>query len=279
MQILHTDIPEETLTRDEFIYLSQFQGKDLNLEELWALMDRTWESVGASYVDADKEALSKFYASPVWLLNGLFTEYDSDSKRHRDGIADWLANHTFDVLWDYGGGYGSLARKIAALCPSTQVCVVEPYPRRLALAVSRDFPNLTFVPELSGFADCIVAQDVLEHVVDPLDVFAQLLDHVPVGGYVVTANCFYPAIKCHLPQTFHFRYTFRHVAPSLGCIYMGTVPGVRHAQIFQKTNCGPDWDKTRRQERLAKRCSRVIHPVIEPLKALVRPFWRMFRGF
>lgn len=278
MRILYTDVPDQALTRDELAYLSQFQGRDLQLEEVWKLMDRAWECVGAGYAETQKEALAKFYASPVWLLNGLFTEYDSDSKRHRDGIANWLAEHAFDVVWDYGGGYGSLARKISALCPETQVRVVEPYPRKLALAISRAFPNLMFVPELSGRADCIVAQDVLEHVADPLDVFGQLLDHVPVGGYVVTANCFYPVIKCHLPQTFHFRYTFRHIVPSLGCTYMGTIPGVRHAQIFQKSDSKSDWDKTRRQERLSKSWSRVVHPVVEPLKALVRPFWRMFHG-
>jgi len=278
MHILCMDVPEQALSSDELAYLSQFQGRDLHLAEIWELMDRAWESAGAGYAVSDKEALSKFYASPVWLLNGIFTEYDTESKHHRDDIANWLAERTFDVIFDYGGGYGSLARKIATLCPDTQVHVVEPFPRKLAQGLSGDFPNLTFVPTMSGNADCIIAQDVLEHISDPLDVFGQLLDHVKVGGYVITANCFYPVIKCHLPQTFHFRYTFRHIVPSLGCRYVGTIPGVRHAQIFQKADTEPDWDKARRQERLSKRAALLLHPVVEPGKALVRPLWRMFHG-
>ena len=180
--------------------------------------------------------------------------------------------------YDYEGGYGSLARKIAALCPNSQVRVVEPFPRKLALAVSRNFTNLTFVAALSGRADCIIAQDVLEHIIDPLDVFGHLLDHVHVRGYVVTANCFYPDIKCHLPQTFHLRYAFRHIVPSLGCRYVGTIPGVRHAQIFQKTNAEPNWEKARRQEQLSKRWSRVVHPIVEPIKTVLRPIWRTLNG-
>lgn len=278
MRILRLDVPEEALSSDELAYLSQFQGRDLHLAEIWELMDRAWESTDAGYAETDKEALSKFYASPVWLLNGIFTEYDTESKHHRDDMANWLAERAFDLIFDYGGGYGSLARKIAARCPDTQVHVVEPFPRKLALALSEDFPNLRFVPTMSGNADCIIAQDVLEHISDPLDVFWQLLDHVKVGGYVITANCFYPVIKCHLPQTFHFRYTFRHIVPSLGCRYAGTIPGVRHAQIFQKSDSKPDWYKARRQERLSKRVALFLHPVVEPGKALVRPLWRMFHG-
>lgn len=278
MRILQIDIPDHELADDESAYLSRLQGRELDLAKIWELMDCAWENAGAGYSETDQKAVSKFYESPVWLLNGLFTECDPDSKRHRDRIAAWLAGHAFEVIYDYGGGYGSLARKIAACCPASQVRVVEPFPRKLALAVSRDFTNLTFVTALSGCADCIVAQDVLEHVLDPLAVFGQLLDHVHVRGYVVTANCFYPDIKCHLPQTFHLRYAFRHIVSSLGCTYVGTIPGVRHAQIFQKTSDEPNWEKTRQQERLAKSWSRVVHPIVEPIRALVRPIWRMFNG-
>ena len=278
MRILQIDVPEQELACDELAYFSQLQGRDLDLSKLWELMDRAWESAGAGYAQTDQEAVSTFYKSPVWLLNGLFTECDPDSKRHRDRIANWLAGHAFEVIYDYGGGFGSLARKIAALCPNSQVRVVEPFPRKLALAVSRKFANLTFVAALSGRADCIIAQDVLEHIVDPLDVFGHLLDHVHVRGYVVTANCFYPDIKCHLPQTFHLRYAFRHIVPSLGCRYVGTIPGVRHAQIFQKTNAQPNWEKARRQEQLSKRWSRVVHPIVEPIKTVLRPIWRALNG-
>ena len=278
MRILGMDVPEQALSSDELAYLSQLQGRDLHLAEIWELMDRAWESAGADHAETDKQAVSQFYASPVWLLNGIFTEYDTESKHHRDDIANWLAQHAFDLIFDYGGGFGSLARKIATLCPDTQVQVVEPFPRKLAQGLAEHFPNLTFVPTMSGNADCIIAQDVLEHISDPLAVFGQLLDHVKVGGYVITANCFYPVIKCHLPQTFHFRYTFRHIVPSLGCRYVGTIPGVRHAQIFLKTDSRPDWYKARQQEHLSRRVALLLHPIVEPGKLLVRPLWKMLQG-
>lgn len=278
MRILSIDIPEQELSEDELSYLSRFEGKDINLKGMCKLIDLAWEDVGAGYVGDGMKALSTFYASPVWLLNGIFSEADPESKRIRDFMASWLAERALDVVVDYGGGYGSLARKVAALCPDTQVQIVEPFPRKLAKDLSKNFPNLAFVPAMPQNADCIIAQDVLEHITDPLETFGQLLDHVKVGGYVITANCFYPVIKCHFPQTFHFRYTFRHIAPTLGCRYVGTVPGVRYAQIFQKTDTKPDWNKARRHERLSKRFSPLLNIVVEPVKNLARPFWRMFNG-
>ena len=277
MRILCMDIPEEELADDELAYLSQFQGKDINLTEMWKLMDQAWKNAGASYAEADMDAVSKFYALPVWLLNGIFSECDAESKYIRERIADWLAERSFNTVIDYGGGYGALARKIASLCPDTQVNVVDPFPRRFAQVLSKKYKNLAFIPTMSQNADCIIAQDVLEHVVDPLNVFAQLLENVKTGGYVITANCFYPVIDCHLPQTFHFRYTFRHIVPSLGCRYVGAVTGVRYAQVFQKIEAKPDWHRARWKEHLSKKFSPILNFVVEPGKNLVRPLWKMLR--
>ncbi|MCS6791352.1 MAG: class I SAM-dependent methyltransferase [Oscillatoriaceae bacterium SKW80] len=233
IKILEQDVNTEHLNHDELLYLNQFvDQKTLSLEELWQLMAQAWENLGAGYTENHQEAVAKFYASPVWLLNGIFTEWDPQSKQHREKIAEWVANIRPNLVVDFGGGYGSLGRKIAANCPNTDVKIVEPYPRKAALALAEQYTNLEYVAQLPKNIDVLIAQDVLEHVLDPLATFYTLLEAVRVGGYVITANCFYPVIKCHLPVNFHFRYTFALIVTQLGCDYLGTLPGVNHAQIF-----------------------------------------------
>ena len=73
---------------------------------------------------------------------------------------------------EYGGGLGSLARHIADTAPTAKVLVVEPYPTRLALRLAQQYPNLTYEATLPEGADVVIAQDVLEHVTDPLADFA-----------------------------------------------------------------------------------------------------------
>ncbi|MGB1702268.1 MAG: hypothetical protein ACPHFR_04035, partial [Cycloclasticus sp.] len=74
---------------------------------------------------------------------------------------------------------------------------------------------------------------VLEHVDDPLKDFACMINKVKTGGYLIVANCFYPVIKCHLPQNFHFRFTFNIFARLMGLRIKGGLKG-SHATIFQK---------------------------------------------
>src|SRR5690606_34326321 len=82
--------------------------------------------------------------------------------------------------------------------------------------------------------DVVIAQDVLEHVEDPVLLASKLASAVRVGGTVLFANCFYPVIECHLPSTFHFRHTFRFVMRALGLSYVGSIRGAEHAKIFRR---------------------------------------------
>ena len=84
--------------------------------------------------------------------------------------------------------------------------------------------------------DVIIAQDVLEHVEDPVGLAIALTESVKENGLIVFANCFYPVIKCHLPKTFHLRYTFRFVMEIYGLKYQGKLPGAEHVLIFKKTD-------------------------------------------
>jgi len=266
MRVLCQDIDSQILDLQELNYLSCFSGKNLKVEDVWKLMDETWDYCSAGYRQDDELAVSLFYASPVWLLNGIFTECDSLSKQHRESISQWVAKIEPHLVVDFGGGYGSLARKIAETCLKSEVKIVEPYPKKIAKHLAEPYKNLEYISKLPESADIIVAQDVLEHVSDPLNVFSQLLDSTKVGGYVIVANCFYPVMKCHLPHVFHFRYSFRFIAPMLGCDYIGTLPGANHVQIFRKNGRKKNW----RQTRIFEKMSYFIFPICEVSKYILK---------
>ena len=85
------------------------------------------------------------------------------------------------------------------------------------------------------------------------------------------ANAFFPMIKCHLPQDFHFRYSFNYFAKIMGLEVVGTLEG-SHATIFKKVhNDEVNWNKIRFYEKLSK----VLFPIIEPLKSTLRHIKRL----
>ena len=78
-------------------------------------------------------------------------------------------------------------------------------------------PQIKFVAEFElDVYDMLVCTDVLEHVINPLDLLAQMIGAVRVGGHLLIANCFEPVIACHLPSTFHLRYSFDDFCSRLG---------------------------------------------------------------
>jgi SAM-dependent methyltransferase len=110
------------------------------------------------------------------------------------------------------------------------------------------------VPELSSqSADVLVSTDVLEHVPDPLHLLAKMVDAVKPGGHLLIANCFYPVILCHLPCTFHLRYSFDTFCQALGLEVLGPCEG-SHATIYRRTSVVvPDWPRLRLMERRSQR--------------------------
>lgn len=234
-------------------------------EEIWLLMDQIWIECGCEDLNMSSNNIVRFYSHPIWLLNGIFTECNQESKNHRELIANWVNGLQPNLIIDFGGGFGSLGRLIATYCPDSIVKIVEPYPSSLAVGLSQSILNLNYVPELPSNSDVIIAQDVLEHVSDPLEVFGKLLEATKVGGYLVTANCFHPVMKCHLSAALHYRYTFRFVVTTLGCEYVGTIPGVKHAQIFRRNSKTPNWSKARAYESV----SRSVFPILEKIRLFI----------
>ncbi len=236
------------------------------LVDLWHLMDTVWGEIGcdAKRLQSDRlrQKMDQFYAHPIWLLNGLFVEHDVESRGQRQAIAQWLQQQAdIQTLLDYGGGFGTLARCIADACPQISVDIFEPHPHAMAHQKIAAYPKVRFIDNLDGAYDCLVSTDVLEHVPDPLDTFAAMIDRVRLSGYLVIANCFHPVIACHLPCTFHLRYTFDQFAQLMGLEKVGPCAG-SSATVYRKARQQSwNWPVLRRWESASKLLYNVVAPV------------------
>ena len=216
-------------------YLSQWTGKNIpQLDEIWSEMDRVWVTLrlNNSKSLADQN-INNFYSHPVWLLNGVFTAFDPESRQHRTAIAQKITELGCERVADFGGGFGELAKYISISSPHADIDIIEPFPSDLGKYLIKQQVNVRFSSRLSGQYDCLIAQDVLEHLEDPIELVTQLVQATSLNGYIIFANCFKPVIKCHLPSTFHLRHTFRWVVQPLGLEFCGNIKGAEHAQLFQ----------------------------------------------
>lgn len=226
------------------------------LEQVWQLMDQAWQNLGCDPAVID-DRVAEFYYHPVWLLNGLFAEQDAVSLGHRRIIAAWVKAQKPTRIADVGGGFGTLARMIAAACPQAQVEIVEPYPHPEALSRADHCANVQYQPELTGQYDVIIATDVFEHVPDPLAMVESTAHYLAPHGQYLMGNCFFPDILCHLPQTFHFRYSWDMVMSALGL-----KPGrkVTYARVFSHRGT-----LSLNSARQAEKRSQEIFPRLEAL--------------
>lgn len=233
----------------------------LALDQVWGLMDKVWDELGCDNQNPTEQSLSEFYRHPVWVLNGLFIEQHEMSMIHRQDISNWLFEHKVNHVLDYGGGFGTLARLIATQHSEINIDIYEPFPSKLAIFKTKEFSNIQFIETIVEQYQCLVCLDVLEHVPDPLTLFAQMIDKVQIGGYLIIANCFQPDIKCHLPSTFHLRHTFDWFARLMGLKVIGRCKKT-HAIIYQKiASDSPDWQLIRKLEQF----SRLMFPLNEVL--------------
>lgn len=240
-------------------YLYKFNhASNLGIVDLWAEMDLVWNYFGldnSSAIGAQKN-IGEFYGHPVWILNGLFSAADQESIAHRESIGDYLSSlpgsATFRVA-DIGGGSGVLAQTISLkLGQDAVVEIIEPYPSDYFIKKNQFNRTVSYkkAGEI-GVYDVATIQDVLEHVDDPVKMSFETLSHLKNGGYAVFASCFYPVILCHLPSTFYLRHTFRYLLNIPGLLYVGNVPGVPHALVFQKTG-DIQLSSLQRRARIAK---------------------------
>lgn len=242
-----------------------------DLYQMWHLMDLIWDDHKCDNENLNWENIGKFYSHPVWLLNGLFIEQHKMSMDHRHAISDWIVANGLKNVVDYGGGFGTLARLIAEKDKNINMNIYEPHPSEFGLKRARELENINIIDKLDTDYDCLLSTDVLEHVPDPLNDFSKMINSVKIDGYLVIANAFYPMIKCHLPQDFHFRYTFNLFAKMMGLKVIGKLKG-SHATIFKKVeNKNLNWPII----RLVEKFSKVLFPMIEIAKPVLRPIKRL----
>jgi hypothetical protein len=235
------------------------------LEQMWAAIDFVWFAMGGNKWSPDPDLLARYYRHPIWLLNGLFIEQHALSLEYREAFSDWVREQGPSRVADFGGGFGTLARMVAAKCPEAEVHVVDPFPNEHAPARLAAFPRASYRSELSGLYDIIIATDVFEHVSDPLALASAVSAHIPVGGRFLIANHFAPSIACHLPATFHFRSTWHFFMAMLG--YQAERP-VSYGWSYLKVRELTDFAVVRKWEQVSRSFFRYAKR-IPPLERLV----------
>lgn len=242
----------------EMEYLKNLPDITPKVEWIWREMDRVWTELELDNKrDIGGQAVAEFYSHPIWLVNGFFSRVDSASSSHRLAIANHLATNGFRKVADYGGGFGELAVRIATEVPSCSVSIIEPFPTHFGKVRLADFPTVSYTANLVGTYDAVIAQDVLEHIEDPIELAFRLADSVKPGGEIIFANCFYPVILCHLPCTFHMRHTFPLIMRAMGLKHAGSVKDAQHIQVYRRRG-----KLSLPRARLMERLSRLIGPWI-----------------
>lgn len=272
-------LPAEGLTEEERYYLSVLPPELPGHGWVCSELDRVWRSLRLNNRRPfSEQPIGAFYSHPAWLMNGIFSAADPASQSHRQAIAACVKEFAPDLVGDFGGGFGELARRMSEAVPQAKVKIVEPFPSAVARMRLSRFPHVYFVADVKDeWYDVVVAQDVLEHVEDPLDLAIQIVQSVRPGGHAIFANNFNAIIECHLPRTFHLRHTFPYVMRALGLAFVGCVDGAPHAQIFQV----PDElhvDRARRGGRLSKGAGRCINVTSKIRSELRRTLFQPHTG-
>jgi 2-polyprenyl-3-methyl-5-hydroxy-6-metoxy-1,4-benzoquinol methylase len=233
-------------------------GPNPSLKTIWKMMDQAWDECQCDNRNPDQDSLASFYRHPIWILNGIFIEQDAVSMQHRTAIANTIRLINPARVVDFGGGFGTLSRLLACRLPQSKIDICEPFPATFAIERCREYGNISFVAKLLPHCyDVLVSTDVLEHVLDPLALLADMTDSVREGGYLLLANCFFPVIKAHLPINFHFRYSFNQFCPLFGIEEVADYPG-SYATVYRKVLAlNYDWDRIRSLESR----SRLLYPL------------------
>lgn len=242
ISILNTEGLSEA-EKTEINKLAAYLSDPPTQDEIWRIMDKVWDELGCQDGLTD-EKMAAFYRHPLWILNGLLIEkYDFLKKNYR-GIADFLStSEAVDTILDYGGGFGNLAAIIAEKCPEKTVHVYEPYPTNAAKSRLNSFSSADFVSNPKTSYDCVICLDVLEHVRKPLEVLCRAAFFLKDGGVMIIANSFNASIKCHLPENFHYRYSFDFFATAFGLDKEGPCAGTHASYYIKNSNKKPSFMK------------------------------------
>jgi 2-polyprenyl-3-methyl-5-hydroxy-6-metoxy-1,4-benzoquinol methylase len=260
------------LSEEERFEIDKLLSKCKNIpptqKEVWGLIDDVWDTLGCDNENLDFDKMSAFYKHPIWLFNGIYIEQDEIALGHRRVITDWVISNRnrIDSMLDYGGGFGTLDRMIAKRDMNLSIDIFEPHPNNMALKKASEFSNICYINSIKLKYDCLISTDVIEHCPDPLSILHEMIQSVKIGGHLLIANNFSSCIKCHLPSTFHLRYTFNLFAKLMGLNFIGMCHG-SHAKIFLKTS-ETNIDNTTLHQ--LEKLSKILFPIFNVTRICLR---------
>lgn len=266
VSIWGVELDTESLSSGELRYLNSLPESLPTVDWVWEQIDSVWDGLGLDNSSSlDDQPVGEFYRHPVWLMNGIFSHADPESVGHREAIAEYVASLNAKRVADFGGGFGTLAVRIHQADPNVAVDIVEPFPSQAARRRIASYEGISLVSGAPDRTyDVATAEDVLEHVEEPVDLAVEIVKSVEPGGIAIFASNFTPVIKCHLPSTFHLLHTFPVVMRALGLDYQGVVDGAGHAQIYR---VGQTIHPNRAKR--AEKVSQTLEPAVRLTRSLV----------
>ena len=84
-------IPLRCLSLDDIHYIKSLPTSLPDVKWVWGELDRVWAEYGLDNKRELKgQSIAEYYRHPVWLINGIFTALDIESKSHRASMAKFL---------------------------------------------------------------------------------------------------------------------------------------------------------------------------------------------
>jgi len=261
------DLSKEFLNEYEIEYLENLPAELPNIEWVFNELDKIWLYMKLdNSIPINQQNIGAYYSHPAWLMNGIFSSVDPVSYANRVSIAKYIHSCNAKSVADYGGGFGELALSISKQCLDTAIYIIEPFPTRISLERIKDSNKIKYASKLSPSSyDVVIAQDVLEHLDDPVFLAYEIANSLKKDGKIIFANCFFPLIQCHLPSTFHLRFTFKFVMYALGLRFIGVINGAEHALVFTR-----DDSVNLPKARIFEFLSRLVGPFINNTYILIR---------
>lgn len=256
-------------------YLIEFdENTKPDVEDMWNIMNQVWDDMNLDNLNYTEAELNKYYSHPVWFLNGLFIECDKTSMEHRKSIAEYFKDKNNLKIVDYGGGFGTLAKEIAKVSPTSTIDIYDPHASEFAYKNVGDFKNISIISEIKlNHYDFLVNTDFIEHVEDPLEYIIQHNKMLKNNGVLISHWNFSDIIKCHLPKNFHFKYSMNKIIPLLG--FSDEIINENHGHYFKKEKIVDEEDIKKAYKKARK--SKNIYPIIKfiskgkkPLKIILK---------